>query len=264
MKEHIGKSVMAKTPKSIVKGVLQGFDEENGILFIGLQKKVIQLSAENVINLEVQGEAQSNCEQIISPLQEKEMYSLFYDAFNFTGPFEDAFIHQAAVSLIKFTKNMKSIKIIVGSDDVFGRIGLHFARIMWEKTNSKIYKETAVSIEIVCCLETIKSKCYLSLIQEDLFNEDNGQNHDLVIFGTNRNLQFSKIQFNDQSTYVFIDIPAKITCKKFFGVGLGFIPEHFKSCFPFFYIFDMFFPSELIQKYHLVTDFANSIIKKSV
>ena len=68
------------------------FDKEKGRIFIENGEKKYEMSLNEIVNVSLSQE--NTCEE--KPLNEVDMYALFYEAFNIYGSFEDQFIYSVA------------------------------------------------------------------------------------------------------------------------------------------------------------------------
>lgn len=134
MVDYIGKKVIVKTEKGILEGLLVSYNEEEGKLSIEdslcIRKELGFMDVIDLNTIDSQNKSPNG-----EPLNEIQMHTLFYEAFNIYGPLEDNFCWLVASALKKFLKDIATskVKIVIGSDDIFGRIGLCFARLLFEK-----------------------------------------------------------------------------------------------------------------------------------
>lgn len=187
------------------------------------------------------------------------MYALFYEAFNIYGPFEDQFIYSVANALKKFMRDISSssIKIIVASDDIFGRIGLCFARIA-------LGRARCLSVELQCDLFDLCSLKYKNayLNSGGVFDSQSTEenSYSLLLFACNRNCKFQKSEYS-ANQIILLDIPSVVDIPVFTGLGLGFIPENYKLCNRSCYVIDVGLGSVLAKKYKLPQSYKNSLVK---
>lgn len=255
MEIYEGQILKVKTENNDYEGVLTKFDKENGKVIIEKDMKKYEMNFNDILNI-------SLLQQDISeekPLSESDMYTLFYEAFNIYGPFEDHFIYSVASALKKFMREMSSstIKIIVGSDDIFGRIGLCFARIALGRVKS-------LSVELHCDLfdlSTLKYKnAYLN--SGGIFDQHSSDenSYSLVLFASNRNFKFESSGYSSNQI-ILLDIPQTVNIPVFTGLGLGFIPENYKLCNRSCYVVDVGLGSILTKKYKLFQNYKNTLMK---
>jgi hypothetical protein len=252
MDKFEGKLIKVKTEKSLFEGILSFFDKANGKITIESNSSKIEMFFDEILEISLIEE---------EPLKESEMYALFYESFNIYGPFEDQFVYSIASALKKFLRDMStsSIKVIVDSDDVFGRIGMCFARILLGKVKQ-------LSLEIRCDLFDLNSLKYKnsfinsggSIDEIDMSKEE--KSFSFILFACNRNSSFEKYS-NISNQIILLDIPENPTFQSFTGLGLGFIPENRSMCTRSYYLIDVGFGSYLTKKYKLPQNLKNSLVK---
>lgn len=287
----IGKHVLIKTESGEFSGRLIAYNEENGKILLEDSYNITnELDILNVLEVQLtdnntadthnivceKDNMVNNTENIviskdtfitmnqntISYLNEETMHELFNDAFNIYGPFEDNFCATITMGLKKFIKDPFSakIKIVVGSDDIFGRIGLCFAR-------SLIGRVESLDVEIRCTIKDLKTFKYLNSYKNSsgVFTNECPPfrtNYTMVLFATNRHCNFEL--HNAVSDYIILlDIP-KVVNFPFTGLGLGFKPENYRTCSRFYYLLDVGFPSVLCKKYFIPSYFKNSLVKELI
>lgn len=253
MEAYIGKNLQIKTTTGVFEGIMESINTESGLISIINQNTRKILKFDDVQSLELV--------DIMKPLSEQDMYSVFYEAFNVFGPLEDHFIYTVAVSLKKFLKDFStsSIKIIIGSDDIFGRIGLCFARLALGRSEH-------LSVDLKCDLLEIKSISYKSIYENSggEFNlVDSCSNYSLTLFACNRNFNFKEHEISS-TQIIILDIPSVAPFSIFTGIGLGFIPENSSVCNKFFYLLDVGFGTQLCKKYNLPSKLKNSLLRMEV
>ncbi len=261
----IGKKVCIKTEGGDFYGRLTAFNKEDGKIIVedsyNISKELDLLKVNEVKLLESQfGDFQVNKNH--EPLSEEKMYELFDDAFNVYGPFEDSFCTIISLALKKFIKDIVSakIKIIIGSDDVFGRIGLCFASLL-------IGRVADLDVEIKCTVKNVKTLKYLNAYENSggsiKENESSAKSsYSLILFAANRNFDFN-IDNSVSNHVLILDIPKKVNFL-FTGLGLGFKPENYKTCTRFYYLVDAGYPSFLCNKYNIPMYFKNSLVKEII
>lgn len=253
MEAYIGKNLNIKTINGDVEGIMESINTESGLMSILNQNTRKIIKFDDVTSIEL---LQSN-----NPLPEQDMYGVFYEAFNVFGPSEDHFILTVASSLKKFLRDFSasSIRIVIGSDDVFGRIGLCFARIALGRTEK-------LSVILACNLSEIKSITYKSFYENSggIFTTGIGEsNYSLTLFACNRNFKFNEYAVSSGQN-IILDLPGTMPFQNFTGLGLGFVPEHSNVCSKFFYLLDVGFGNQICKKYGLPTKFKNSLVKVEV
>lgn len=257
MEGFVGKNLRVKTAEKLYEGKMNGFDSENGFIMLeSNSKQPMELKFAEILNISLADDEEAGTEV---PLKESDMYLLFFEAFNIFGPFEDQFVYTVANSLRKFIRELPTarVKIIIGSDDVFGRIGLCFARLLLDKT-------LELSVEIRCDLNDLRTMKY----QNAFLNSGGGVNqqpieenaYTIVLFATNRHGDLS-FEGALSGQVLLLDIPHDPVFSNFIGLGLGFIPEHYLSCKKFYYLIDVSFGTVLAKKFKLPQNFKNSLVK---
>ncbi|ELA41853.1 uncharacterized protein VICG_01037 [Vittaforma corneae ATCC 50505] len=259
MEEYIGKSLRIKTDAGLLEGKMCSIDAENGILVVENNSNRQEVKFGDIANISLADDEDEK--SVAAPLKESDMYMLLYEAFNVFGPLEDHFIYTIACSLKKFLKDIAtaSIKIIIGSDDIFGRIGLSFARLVLDRAQK-------VSIELRCDIYDVNTIRYKSVFENSggCFNQYSNESvFTLILFAANRNFNFCLGDYT-AGHVLLLDIPSVIGFQNFTGLGLGFIPEHFANCNKFYYLIDVGFGKTLAKKYKLPQDFKNSLVKIEV
>lgn len=258
MDQHIGKKLLFRTEKGILQGILKSYDSETGKIYLQENDIVKEIDVVEVVDVqEIQDGADSK--NLYTELKEADMYSLFEEAFTIYGPLEDNFISAVAISLKKFLKDISSsrIRIIIGSDDVFGRIGLCFARLMQGKA-------LQMDVCIECSLRDIKSLTYYNLFINSggiLSNsKELSGKYSMTLFAANRHFDFKLGNCISEQSIV-MDLSDNITLPIYTCVGLGYAPEHSKSLVKYFYLVDVGFGQILCDKYNLYRKYKNSLIK---
>lgn len=256
MEEFIGKKIKVGTSKGLFEGKMNFIDKNLGTISISNNIGIQSFNFDEILTLSEVKCSQDNNNQI--PLKETDMYSLFYEAFNVFGPFEDHFILSVSQSLKKFLRDFtaSSIKIIIGSDDVFGRIGLCFARIALDRVSK-------LDIDVKCNLNDLKTLQYKNAYENSggcFTSNFEKANYSMILFACNRNYNF-KDENPTASQVLILDIPSSLPFQAFTGVGLGFIPEHANICNKIFYLFDVGFGCTLCKKYKLPCKYKNSLVK---
>lgn len=257
MEEFKGKKIKLKTEKSVIEGILYEFSVDSGNFVIENQGNKMNLKISDVLDVSLIKED----EKIASPLKEADMYSLFYEAFNVFGPYEDQLIYTVAVSLKKFLKDLKtsSVKIVIESDDIFGRIGFCFARLLLDKVEY-------LSVETRCeffDLSTLRYKNTFLNSGGILDDSSDSTTFSLLLFACNRNCSFNKDNI-PSSQIIVLDIPKTLSFSNFNGIGLGFIPENYKVCNKCYFVVDVGFGSYLCSKYRIPSNYKNSLVKYDV
>lgn len=258
MEEFIGRELRVSTANGFTEGVMCAFDKSKGIMAIQNAAGTHELCFDDVVGVSL-AESNTSVESETKVLRETDMYALFYEAFNIYGPFEDHFIFAAAVSLKKFLRDFSasSIKIVVGSDDVFGRIGLCFARLA-------LGRAECVSVELRCDLNELKSLQYRNAFESSGGDFDTAsRTFSLALFACNRHSDFEMSGFSSAQVIV-LDIPRSLPFTNFTGVGLGFVPENSATCTKPYYLLDVGFGLVLCQKYGIPSKYKNSLVKMDV
>lgn len=259
MEEYVGKRLKLSTQKGAFEGIMNQFDKKLGILSLQGQFGTEEFNFDEILSVNTMEENDEAIENV--PLKEADMYALFYEAFNIYGPFEDHFIFSAALSLKKFLRDLSSasVKIIIGSDDVFGRIGLCFARLALGKT-------AYLSVDIKCDLFDLKTLQYKNALENSggFFNlKSDAANYSMRLFACNRNFNFEAGGETANQT-ILLDLPASIPFSNFTGIGLGFAPENFSICNKFYYLLDVGFGPVLSKKYKIPSKYKNSLVKVDI
>lgn len=265
MADYVGQNVVIKTESGIVKGKLTCFSHDSGKLTVEDSYNISnEIDLADIVEVSLM-EAEGGSDRALT---EDEMYQLFYDAFNVYGPFEDNFCTMISMALKKFLRNPTAdrVKIIIGSDDIFGRIGLCFARLLIGKTALlEVDLETEISD-----LRTMKYKnAYensggkfnnLDFGKENAFdNNSNVTEYRLILFATNRNFDFN-LKGASAVHSIILDIPTSVSFS-FTGIGLGFRPENYKICPGFFYLADVGFSKILCEKYRINKTYKANLVK---
>lgn len=254
MVDYIGKEVIIKTQNRTIQGILRQFNNEDGKIIME-DPYNINTDVDILDVLEVQ---LVKGKSIVEPLKEESMYALLYDAFNIYGPFEDSFCATVSSTLKKFLKDPSSasIRIIIGSDDIFGRIGLCFARLLLGRTS-------CLHVECACAIRDIRSQKYSA----SFINSGGSfavsipeQQYTLTLFATNRHFEFSSKNCTS-SLIVLLDIPKEVPFQ-FTGLGLGFQPENYQIGKRFYYLLDVGFPPLLCEKYNLPRELKSSLVRE--
>ncbi|EED44448.1 hypothetical protein EBI_26129 [Enterocytozoon bieneusi H348] len=267
MLEFLGKEIILTVGGKTISGIFHKISNNDEIIEVLDNNKIVTVNIKNIENIELVYNKinQNDChiikEKQANTLNEQEMYNLFYDAFNTYGPTEDQFIIQGAIGILKIIKDKKKIKIIIGSDDVFGRIGLCLARLLLQKKDT--HKITVVVLCNIKNIDTVKYK-YMYLNNGGIISLLNDNNEvDQIIFASNRNFEFQKICHGEQVVYLYFDVPEIQPFRKALGVGFGFTPNTFSNCKSHFYIIDMSFSNVLYNMYNIKETFNYSVIRKT-
>jgi Domain of unknown function (DUF5096) len=268
MQDLIGKKLVFMREKGNIEGIFISYDEDTGKILIKdpfNDSKITEIEISDVTEVKI---SETDPPADISPkialsqgLSESRMYALFNDAFNIYGPFEDSFIYSVAISMKKFIKDQATskIKIVVGSDDVFGRIGLSFARLMMDRVEK-------LDLVLDCGLADIKSLGYLSAFYNskgELSQSTENTHYTLVLFACNRHYSFS-MGNNTADQTIIMDLPNQISIPNFTHVSLGFTPEYFKKAWKYYYIIDVGFGAALAEKYGIFIKYKNSLTKELI
>lgn len=256
MVDYIGRKVIVKTEGGNLEGTLISYDQDQGKLAIE-DSMYIKKELGFLDILELNSADSINRPQNGFPLTEIEMHRLFYEAFNIYGPLEDNFCWLVASGLKKFLKDVSSskIKIIIGSDDIFGRIGLCLGRMLYEKAER-------VDVVLVCDVFDLRTLRY-----KDIFLNAGGRFEDsrndfkytMTVFAANRHFEY-KSQVNPTGQIILIDLPTVSPFDNFIGIGLGFVPENHMICSGY-YIMDCGFCKTLIEKYGICSQFKSFMVK---
>lgn len=259
METYLGKNLKVKTADILYQGKMSGFDTEKGIVVLENNLNKQELKFDDILSISLAEDPEESME---APLKESDMYLLFYEAFNIFGPFEEHFVCLVGNAVKKFIREISTanIKIIVGSDDVFGRIGFSFARSILDKAKS-------VSVEVRCTINDLNTMKYQNAFINSggLLEESSGEekSYSMIIFASNRNGNFN-LDRNSSNQVIVLDIPETLQFNNFIGLGLGFIPENYMKCNRFYYIVDVGFGFPLAKKYKLPQNFKNSLMKVDV
>lgn len=251
MEKFEGKLLKVKTEKSTIEGIMSAFDKENGKITIENDSKKLEMNFNEILDISLLQEE--------IPLKESDMYALFYEAFNIFGPFEDQFIYAVATSLKKFMRDISTctIKIIIESDDIFGRIGLCFARLILGKVK-------CLTVDLRCELYDFNTLKYRGAFINSggCFDASNTEERSftLILFACNRNCNFER-NGAISNQILLLDIPKTSNLPNFTGLGLGFIPENCNSCNRSYYVIDVGFGNALATKYKLPYNLKNSLVK---
>lgn len=256
MEAYVGKNLRVKTESGCFEGKMAAIDVENGKIVIETSANQQEIKFNDVCNLSLLEE-----EVLPAPLKESDMYMMLYEAFNVFGPFEDQFIYNISYTLKKFFKDISTadVKIVVGSDDVFGRIGLCFARLIWNRA-------AKTCVELRCDLNDIRTLRYKNAFENSggYYNQHQDEKtFSMLLFAGNRNIKFD-LEGCTSNQVLLLDIPQAVGLPNFIGLGLGFVPENFASCGKFYYLIDVGFGAVLARKYRLPLNFKNSLMKIEV
>lgn len=256
MEEYLGKCLRIQTEAGCFEGKMHSIDAENGKIILEGSNRHHELKFNEITNVSL---LEQETEAL--PLKETDMHLLFYEAFNMFGPFEDQFIYTIACALKKFFKDITtaSIKIIVGSDDIFGKIGLCFARIILNRARS-------VTVELRCELHTLDALKYKNAFVNSggYFSHPPAEgSFAMILFAANRHSNF-ELATCTSSQIILLDIPKSIGLQNFIGLGIGFVPENLTTCNRFYYLIDVGFGDVLAKKYKLPRCFKNSLMKIEV
>lgn len=264
MKEFLGKHVSITSNNKVFKGVLYNANDTH--IEIKTSRNNVKLSINDIQNMEIECEENKTAKKDV--LDEKEMYSLFYDSFNFYGPTEDQFILYVCNALHKTVKDAKNIKIIVGSDDIFGQIGLCFARMII-RTGKNVFvnvRTPLMSLNSSKHYQLLKNNHQENLKLVEYAEEDeNSCIYETVLIAANRNaLERISFAYSDEIRYMIVDCASKNEFTNYFAFGLGFIPDTYKNYKNNFFIVDVGFSSELCNKHGIDDKFTASIRKVKI
>lgn len=261
MADYIGKKVLLKTEAGNLSGKLTSFNKDAGKLILedsyNISNELDLLDILEVQLIDIQPYTSNDK----NALDENTMHSLFYDAFNVYGPFEDNFCSIIATSLKKFLRDMNSakIKIIIGSDDLFGRIGLCFARMLIGRVQS-------LDVEVKCDISDLRSCRYMQAFKNSggslLSLQVSSAPYTLLLFACNRDFDFD-LQDCISNLILVLDIPQELPFL-FTGLGLGFKPENYRACPKFYYLVDVGFSPILCDKYGIPKHFKSSLNRENV
>lgn len=266
MSSFIGKEVAIRTELGTVQGKLLQFDKESGrILIEDAGKSTKELDLLDVLEVNLMGTeltaANSDSPPGIAPIfgqpiTENDMHSLFYEAFNVYGPFEDSFCATISLAIKKFLRDVSSSKIcvIVGSDDIFGRVGLCFARTILGKCRTL---DVLLQTDI-CDLRTVRYR-EAFLNSGGHFLEQQREAYTMVLFACNRHHLMNNPPKGSIS--LLVDLPNKAPPFPFTGLGLGFVPENYTICSKLYYIIDVGFGAVLANKYGAANGMRGSLVK---
>ncbi|KAI5148522.1 hypothetical protein ENBRE01_0383 [Enteropsectra breve] len=256
---YIGKNVIVSTELGKYAGNLLSFDENMGKLVLkdgASTFKTIDLL--DITEVELQGEQLEDYGAYGRALPEEQMYRLFYDAFNLYGPFEGEFCSVIATGISKFIRDPETykIKIIIGSDDIFGRIGLCLARLI-------LHKIEKLTVVLDCDIHNLKTLKFQNAFLNSggaLTRSNSIADYTLILYAANRNYDF-KLAGDDRSINILLDIPKTPVPFFFTGLGLGFVPENHSNCNRMYYMIDAGFGTMLSSKYGICKNFKNSMFK---
>ena len=263
MVDYIGKRVVIKTEEGTVQGKLTYFNRDSGKLTVEDSYNISnELDLVDIIEVKL---ADVHADQLrgstsTQVLTEENMYSLFYDAFNVYGPFEDHFSCTIATSLKKFLRDLANsrIKIIIGSDDVFGRVGLCFARILLDKVE---HLDVVLECDI-SDLRTLKYKNSFINSGGSFAECPSPASYTMILFACNREFEFT-LEDSASSLVLLLDIPKQMPFA-FTGLGLGFTPENYRTCPKFYYLIDAGFGNMLCDKYGICKQYKSSLMKVEI
>ena len=115
-----------------------------------------------------------------------------------------------------------SLKIIVGSDGIFGQIGLSFARIA-------LGRAKCLSVELQCDLfdlSSLKYKYeYLNSGGVSDYQSAEENSYSLLLNACSRNCKFERSGYSSIQI-ILLDIPLNVDIPVFTGFRLGFIPKN--------------------------------------
>ncbi|KAI5170307.1 hypothetical protein PAEPH01_1324 [Pancytospora epiphaga] len=264
MCDYIGQKVSVKTPTGTRHGRLTSFDKDSGKITLEDSYHISnELSIADILDVQLSDSTTTAVESVEDEkgLKEEDMYRLFYDAFNIYGPFEDSFCSNIAYSLRKFIRDLPKtkIRIVVGSDDIFGRIGLSMARMLLDRTERLV-------VECPCAVVDLRTQRYLNaflnsggIITDELVLSENN----ITIFACSRKFNFSRY-LQSAGQIILLDIPSVSVFPSFVGVGLGFRPENYLVCQRHFYQIDVGFGNILCSKYKLCNKYKNNLMRVDI
>ncbi|OQS53922.1 hypothetical protein EHP00_892 [Ecytonucleospora hepatopenaei] len=259
MKEFLGKQVVVSCNNKVIKGLL--IDVNDSLVEIKTQQNTNKVNINEIQNMEVEMDESFLPKKDV--LNEKEMYSLFYDAFTIYGPTEEQFVQLVINALIKTTKEAQTVKIIVGSDDIFGAIGFTFARSIMRNAK-KVYVEIQTeitSLKNTMHFQLLKNSKQENLIIADFIDEnENETKYDTVLLAYNRNYKYD-INKNTTARILIIDCPSTNPYTNYFAFGLGFLPDTSRVFKNNFYVIDTSFSSVLCKKHGIDNNFSSSLKK---
>jgi len=262
MQNYVGNIVKIETQSQNIIGKLCLVDEEKGkVVLTNKDAKEREISILEINHIDLADENSSDEQSAGAygrPLEETQMHYLFYDAFNIYGPFEDSFIQTVAIALKKFVRNLKnsSVRIVIGSDDVFGRIGFCFACSLLERV-------CELSIEVDCELEDLRTMKYKQIYHRcggEIQECRDPDRRAITLYACNRNY-FRNLEETPTGTVLILDLLEKMPFSPFIGLGLGFVPEHYAQFSKGFYILDVGFSTMLADKYKVCKKFDSSLMK---
>lgn len=261
MTDYIGKKVVITTENGVVHGKLTSFNKDSGKLTLEDSYNISnELDLVDIVEVQMEEDRRGSTKDpgAEQGLKEEDMYSLFYDAFNVYGPFEDNFCSVITTSLKKFIKDTTTsrIRIVVGTDDIFGRVGLCFARFLLDRVEH-------LDVECACEIHDLRTQRYVNAFINcgGCFVEQSAQEqYTMVVFACNRSFDFSQ-RSPHSGLVLLLDLPPKVPFASFTGLGLGFTPEHYNVCPKSFYLVDAGFGSVLCNKYKICKSYKSSLVK---
>lgn len=262
MSEYIGKPVAIRTETGLVQGRLLQFDKENGkILLECPDNKSKELDLLDVLEVNIAEEEDKSQQNFYGrPLSESDMHKLFYEAFNVYGPFEDAFCMTVSLAIKKFLRDVTTARIciIIGSDDVFGLIGLCLARLLHNKA---LEIDVYLACEL-CDLRTLRYREAFLNSGGSFVDSPKASGYTMVVYACNRSFEIKNVPKGGIT--LLLDLPSKAPNVPFTGLGLGFAPEHYHICPKFYYIIDVGFGSVLASKYDVYAGTRGSLVKVEI
>lgn len=264
MCDYIGQKVCIRTAAGLRHGRLTSFDKDGGKITLEDSYHISnELDLADILEVQLSGNNSLVVESVMDEkgLKEEDMYRLFYDAFNIYGPFEDSFCSTIANSLRKFVKDpmLARVRIIVGSDDIFGRIGLCMARVLLDRTERLV-------VECPCCITDLRTLRYSNafLNSGGVFAEEPASDgNTLTLFACDRKFDFSSYTLSS-GQILLLDIPSAVPFPTFVGIGLGFRPENYSVCQRYFYQIDAGFGAVLCNKHRICSKYKNSLVRVDI
>lgn len=261
MVDYIGRKVVITTENGVVHGKLTSFNRDSGKLTLEDSYNISnELDLVDIVEVQMDSEREK-AQDAEQGLREEEMYSLFYDAFNVYGPFEDTFCCTIATSLKKFIKDVGTsrIRVVVGTDDVFGRIGLCFARLLLDRVER-------LDVECACEIQDLRTQRYVNAFVNSggsFAAQGESQQYTMAVFACSRGFNFSQYE-SHSGLILLLDIPAEAPFPSFTGLGLGFTPEHYRACQKSFYLVDAGFGAVLCDRYGVCKSYKSSLVKVDI
>lgn len=261
MCDYIGQYVLVKTEKGTLDGRLTSFNKDSGRIILEDAYNISnEIDLMEVVDVQLQ-DKRDDKDPGDGALTEENMHALFYDAFNVYGPSEDHFCVTIAMALKKFIKDVSTarVRIVVGSDDVFGRIGLCLARILLGRTE-------LLHVELGCTITNLRTHRYANTFINSggsYTQPTEDSSYSLVVFCSNRHYRFGSAA-KTTGQVILLDLPSFVPFETFTAVGLGFTPENYRVCPRSFYLIDASFGSILCDKYKIRKHYKNSLVKIDV